>query len=246
MLEVNRVSSHTKVKVGAVFESNTSGKFEVIEDLGKPTKGRARLFKIRFLATGYEKETNSGVILQGNIKDRYLPTKSGVGYLGDAKSSDNLRLYNIWAHMLDRCYNECSNAYSRYGGKGVKVHKRWHSFENFMHDVVNLNGYDESLLGTGELHLDKDKKQQMIRCEDKIYSDTTCEWISATENSRYAVRSRLENNQVVFRATDPLGNEYTSTSQVKFAKEHNLSENAINKCLRGRMKLHKGWSFVYV
>ena len=37
--------------------------------------------------------------------------------------------------MLDRCYNEKNKRYEAYGGRGIKVHSRWHSFENFIADV---------------------------------------------------------------------------------------------------------------
>lgn len=43
--------------------------------------------------------------------------------------------YNSWAHMLTRCNNAKHKQYDRYGGRGIKVCKRWHSFENFYADM---------------------------------------------------------------------------------------------------------------
>lgn len=43
--------------------------------------------------------------------------------------------YKTWAMMLVRCRNKNNHAYPRYGGRGIKVCKRWESFENFYADV---------------------------------------------------------------------------------------------------------------
>lgn len=44
--------------------------------------------------------------------------------------------YNSWLSMKNRCTNLNATGYNRYGGRGVKVCKRWiNSFENFLHDM---------------------------------------------------------------------------------------------------------------
>lgn len=43
--------------------------------------------------------------------------------------------YESWAHMHQRCYNPRARQYHWYGGKGVTVCKRWHTFENFLSDM---------------------------------------------------------------------------------------------------------------
>lgn len=45
------------------------------------------------------------------------------------------RLYEVWQGIMKRCYNKRCPAYPRYGGKGIRVHLRWHSFANFAADV---------------------------------------------------------------------------------------------------------------
>lgn len=44
-------------------------------------------------------------------------------------------IYRIWRSMLDRCHLPSSHAYSRYGGRGIKVCDRWQDFENFYADM---------------------------------------------------------------------------------------------------------------
>lgn len=44
--------------------------------------------------------------------------------------------YSIWCSMKDRCLNENSNSYHRYGGRGITVDPKWiESFEAFLGDM---------------------------------------------------------------------------------------------------------------
>lgn len=46
------------------------------------------------------------------------------------------RTYTTWIAMLSRCYNEEKEQWPYYGGRGIKVCKRWrHSFVNFLADM---------------------------------------------------------------------------------------------------------------
>lgn len=43
--------------------------------------------------------------------------------------------YTSWQAMQARCYNPTSPSYRNYGGRGIKVCRRWHLFENFLADM---------------------------------------------------------------------------------------------------------------
>jgi hypothetical protein len=43
--------------------------------------------------------------------------------------------YHTWCSIMQRCYNPNNSAYARYGGRGIKVCKRWHKYENFLADM---------------------------------------------------------------------------------------------------------------
>lgn len=45
------------------------------------------------------------------------------------------RVYRIWKAMLRRCNKSHSSRYQYYGGRGIRVCKRWHKFENFYADM---------------------------------------------------------------------------------------------------------------
>ena len=43
--------------------------------------------------------------------------------------------YKSWSAMLGRCNNPNNPAYYRYGGRGIRVCKRWQQYENFLADM---------------------------------------------------------------------------------------------------------------
>jgi hypothetical protein len=43
--------------------------------------------------------------------------------------------YQAWAAMIQRCENPDNPGYPEYGGRGIKVYKPWHKFENFLADL---------------------------------------------------------------------------------------------------------------
>jgi hypothetical protein len=49
--------------------------------------------------------------------------------------NNHRRTYDTWYDMMRRCYQEHRVNYKRYGGKGIKVCDRWHSFNLFKEDM---------------------------------------------------------------------------------------------------------------
>lgn len=54
------------------------------------------------------------------------------GHTSEGKATPT---YVSWAHMLQRCENEDNRAYADYGGRGITVCERWHTFDNFLADM---------------------------------------------------------------------------------------------------------------
>lgn len=53
---------------------------------------------------------------------------------GKCKNAENPE-YWVWVGMRYRCNCPTSPAYKHYGGRGIKVCRRWDSFENFFQDM---------------------------------------------------------------------------------------------------------------
>jgi len=47
----------------------------------------------------------------------------------------NSREYRAWNYMLQRCHNPKNSNWYLYGGRGIRVVKRWWKFENFYMDM---------------------------------------------------------------------------------------------------------------
>ena len=69
------------------------------------------------------------------------------------------RTYESWAAMLQRCNNKNNPNYKKYGGNGITVCKRWHSFVHFLKDM------GERPIGTSlDRYPDKRGKYQPNNC----------------------------------------------------------------------------------
>lgn len=77
-------------------------------------------------------------------------------------------IHNIWSLMKRRCNNPTSEAYGRYGGRGIKVCDRWESFDNFYIDM------GEPPVGTTLDRIDNDKG----------YEPNNCRWATREVQSR--------------------------------------------------------------
>jgi hypothetical protein len=74
-------------------------------------------------------------------------------------------LYRLWKQMRERCRNPNNQAWSAYGGRGIKVCARWESFSSFVTDM-----------GARPLGTSVDRKNN-----DGDYEPTNCRWASPTE-----------------------------------------------------------------
>ena len=46
------------------------------------------------------------------------------------------RLYTVWWNMKRRCYDSGNSRYTNYGGRGIRVCRRWLRFRNFYSDML--------------------------------------------------------------------------------------------------------------
>ena len=85
---------------------------------------------------GNTKVINSYKLLSGNTQScRCLDTEMTIARTTKHGMSHSSPEYYIWKTMRQRCNNPNNGAYKEYGGRGVKVCKRWDKFESFYKDM---------------------------------------------------------------------------------------------------------------
>ena len=99
--------------------------------------------------------------------------RMGNGYRGT-------KIYRVWGDMMQRCRNPKNPRYARYGGRGIRVCKRWHVSSNFIEWALK-NGYKEGL------SLDRIDN-------DKGYRPENCRWSTMLEQGN----NRNNNHLFVF------------------------------------------------
>lgn len=178
------------INIGDIYESNMCGKFEVLKKLiilGLSPGERVKepYYLVQFVDTGFVCEASRSAIMSGRIKDRYLPSVCGVGYVGNIKKIIDPQIfmyYKSWNDMMHRCYNPQDADYYLYGAIGVTVDPRWFCFENYLWDVKFLPNHEKKIMYPNEYQLDKDYLQLHIPKSQRVYSKETCMWISKYDN----------------------------------------------------------------
>lgn len=123
---------------------------------------------------GTEKILNGAVLRSGMSKScgcwnrERLLTKGTHRHTSQGRQSAE---FTIWMGMLDRCRNKNNPAWQYYGGRGIKVCKRWlgpKGFQNFLADM-----------GSRPSGKSIDRKNN-----DGNYTPRNCRWATAAEQAR--------------------------------------------------------------
>lgn len=127
---------------------------------------------------GTEKDYYLDLIRRGHTKSCGCLNAEEVKRKRTTHGNYGSSLYHVWNMMIQRCSNPRCNAYSRYGGRGIKVCQEWvRSFESFNEWALS-NGY---IYGLTIDRIDNDGD----------YEPSNCRWVSMKiqcnnrRNSRY-------------------------------------------------------------
>lgn len=154
------------------------GRLLVLEEAGKECQRRQFQWRCvcdcgkKLIADGCR--LRSGTTTSCGCYMRYINSKlmriRGIKH-GMARHPVN----KVWRQMLARCENPKDKAFKHYGGRGIRVCRRWHNFKHFMADM-------------GERPSDK----QIERINnDGDYCPNNCRWATAKEQQRNRSNNRI-------------------------------------------------------
>lgn len=106
--------------------------------------------------------------------------------------------YNSWNSMKARCYHKGTERYPDYGGRGIRVSKRWyHSFSEFLKDM----GPKPS------------RKHSLDRIDNNgHYTRKNCRWATPREQSR----NRRNNHLITYKGESLCISEWAERTQISW------------------------------
>lgn len=147
------------------------------------------------------------------------------------------KIYNVYANIKYRCYNNNHHEFHNYGGKGIVMCNEWlgeNGFANFYEWALN-NGYKEGLTID---RLDSDRN----------YEPDNCQWITRSENTIKSnkICQHRKADKGTYYGISPNGDYYEFDNASQFSKEHELNPNMVRRIANGNGKEHKKWRFGFV
>lgn len=127
------------------------------------------------------------------------------------------RTYRIWQAMLNRCRNEKTIQYANYGGRGIEVCSRWHSYESFLRDMGECPPGDHSID-----RIDNDGNYEL----------SNCRWATRKQQNR----NKSSNRVITFNGVSKLLCEWASDLGIDQAS---LRERLVKWSLEGALTRSK-------
>ena len=149
------------------------GRLEVLCRTENSAAGAAR-WLVRCVC-GTKKEVRGSLLTNGLVVSCGCYAKEQSKKRNTTHGMTDTFEFNVWTAMRKRCNNPNHVRYHRYGGRGIKVCKRWEKFENFLADM-GLCPYERGSI-------------ERVN-NNKGYVPSNCKWLPRAEQSKNRNTSR--------------------------------------------------------
>lgn len=179
------------------------GRLIVIKQAGKNKWGRTSWLCL--CECGHRILVCTGDLNIGRTKSCGCLRKEKCDIANTTHGHSKKKIYKIWAAIIQRCNNPNHKQWKDYGGRGIKVCKRWMKFENFNEDMgkkyksgltierrKNEKGYyPKNCYWTTWKEQQRNKRNnRLITCFGK--TQLLIEWSEETGIPDYIIRQRLK------------------------------------------------------
>ena len=145
------------------------GRLRVVEYIGPDSRGRSVMRCT--CDCGNQKNAHIGALRSGDAKSCGCITRENNATRAAKHNSSYTKLYKVWRHIKDRCFNENTENYKHYGGRGITMCSEWKdSFIAFQEWALTA-GYKEGM-SIDRINVDGD------------YSPDNCRWTTSLEQAR--------------------------------------------------------------
>lgn len=153
-------------------------------------------------------QVNTGRLNFGSITSCGCIKRNRIIEQNTTHGLSNTRLYEIWCGMKKRCYDENSERYKDYGGRGITICDEWKDDFQSFYDWAMKNGYKENLT---------------IERKDVNgnYCSENCCWITKAQQSR---NQRKTIKYTIFGIEKPLI-EWCEYAEIKNSRAYQRYRN---------------------